>query len=406
MSVRPRVFAVICVGAVLVASCSRKSDDTGSSGTSSGGVDAGAFDKSALLRTFGECAYAGYGEFQLAAVELQSATTKASTEATPAALDAARAAWIKAIDAWQRVEVFGFGPAAMTGTPGGKDLRDPIYAWPLVSRCLTEQQIVEQTYSKPAFATALITTRGLAVAEYLLFYAPTDNACAATVTINSSGAWAALGDAEIKKRKLAYAQAIGADTVVRGQQLLDAWDPAKGNFVGELTKAGQGGTTFATQQLAFNAVNGALFYADDELKDMKVGKPAGLVPGCTTTPPCLGDVESPWAKRSKDHLRNNLAGIEKLIRGCGANGDGLGFDDLLRAIGAENVAKNLETQLAAVRAALDALEEPTFEDDLVKNPAGVKRLFDALRAFATVLKTEFITVLDLELPKRVEGDND
>src|SRR5687767_6979591 len=103
MSVRLRALAVVFVLGVLVASCSRKSDEGGSSGASSGGVDAGAFDKSALLRSFGECAYSGYGEFQLTAVELQAATARAATEATPAALEAARAAWKKAIDAWQRV---------------------------------------------------------------------------------------------------------------------------------------------------------------------------------------------------------------------------------------------------------------------------------------------------------------
>ena len=37
---------------------------------------------------------------------------------------------------------------------------------------------------------------------------------------------------------------------------------------------------------------------------------------------------------------------------------------------------------------------------------GVQRLYDALRAIVAILKTEFISVLDLELPKRVEGDND
>lgn len=406
MTVRLRALTIVLAAAALVSSCSRKKDDAGSSGASPGGIDAGSFDKAALLRSFGECALGGYREFQAAAVELQTATGRASTDGSPAALEAAREAWKKAIDAWQRAEIFGFGPAATTSAPGGMDLRDPIYAWPLVNRCVTEQQLVEQTYAQPAFASALITTRGLGAAEYLLFHGPTDNACAPAVSINSTGSWAALGDAEIAKRKLAYAQAIATDTVKRGQQLVDAWDPAKGNFVAEMANAGQGGKVFASQQMAFNAVNEALFYADDELKDQKVGRPAGLVEGCTTAPPCLADVESQWARRSKEHLRNNLVGIEKLVRGCAAGGEGLGSDDLLRAIGAGAVATNLETQLAAVRAALDALKEPSFQDDLVKDSAGVKRLFDALRAFATVLKTEFISVLDLELPKRIEGDND
>ncbi len=385
--------------ALLLGSCSRKSDDSGASG-----VDAGAFDKGALLRAFGECAIGGYREFQTAAASLDAATRAASASPDAATLEGARAAWKNAIDAWQRAEVFAFGPAAMTGQPGGKDLRDPIYAWPLVNRCLTEQQIVDQSYAGPAFATALVSTRGLGTAEYLLFYEAFDNGCAETAPINAAGTWAALGEAEIKKRRLAYAQAASADVVVRAQQLVDAWDPAKGNFLGELANAGQS-KVFASQQMAFNAVNGALFYADSELKDLKVGKPAGLVEGCVAVP-CVQDVESPWAKRSKEHIRNNLRGLDRMVRGCGANGEGLAFDDLLHAVGADGVAASLQTTLDASVVALDALREPTLEDDLVKDPAGVKRFYDAVRAFGVVLKTDFVTVLDFELPKRVEGDND
>lgn len=404
-STRLLSFTVIALS-VIVGSCKRGGDDGGStsSSTSAGGPDAGSFDKAALLRSFGECALSGYREFQAAAVELDASARRSEAEGTPDARDAARESWKKAIDAWQRMEVFTFGPAAMTGTPGGQDLRDPIYAWPLVNRCLIEQQMVDQTYAKPELATALVNTRGLGAAEYLLFYEPADNACAATASINTSGSWNALGAAEITKRRAAYARAIATDTMARGQKLVDAWDPAKGNFLAEIAGAGSS-KTYVTQQMAFNAVSDALFYADLEVKNEKVGLPAGFVPGCANAP-CIANVESPWAKRSKEHIRNNLLGVEHLLKGCGAGAAGLGFDDLLKAVGAEVVATKLDTQLAAVRAALDALKEPTFEEDLVKNMPGVQALFDALRAFSATLKAEFVTVLDLELPKQAASDND
>lgn len=404
-STRLLAFAVVTLS-VIAGSCKRGGDDGGSSssGTASGGVDAGGFDKAALLRSFGECALSGYREFQTAAVELDASARRSEAEGTPAARDAARESWRKTIDAWERMEVFTFGPAAMTGTPGGQDLRDPIYAWPLVNRCLIEQQLVDLTYTKPELATALVNTRGLGAAEYLIFYEPADNACAPTASLNTSGSWNALGAAEITKRRAAYARAIATDTVARGQKLVDSWDPAKGNFLGEIAGAGTA-KTYASQQMAFNAVSDALFYADLELKNEKVGIPAGLVPGCTT-PPCVANVESPYAKRSKDHMRNNLVGVERLLKGCGTGASGLGFDDLLSAVGAETIAKKLDAQLADVRKAIDALKEPTFEEDLVKNAPGVKALFDALRAFSATLKAEFVTVLDLELPKPAASDND
>ncbi len=397
-----RVLALAVTLVIVVVACKRAGGDDTSS--SSGGVDAGGFDKSALLRAFGQCASDTFGEFAAAAAALDASAKRAESEGTPAARDGARDAWKKAMDVWQRAEQFGFGPTAMSSMPGGQELRDPIYSWPLVSRCLIEQQLVDKTYERPEIATALITTRGLGATEYLLFYDGTDNACLPTDSINKNGTWAALGGAEIGKRKLAYARVLSADVAVRAQTLAALWDPARGNFVAALANAGPG-KVFTSQQAAFNSVSNAFFYIDDFTKSMKVGKPTGLVPGCAA-PPCLTDVESPWAKRSKDHLRSNLDGFDRLLRGCGPDGSGLGWDDLLVAVGDEALVKKLTAALAAARAALDALKEPSFEEDLQKNPAGVKAFFDALRGIVPLLKTEFISVLDLELPKRVEGDND
>jgi len=399
-----RALPALLVTAFVLAACKRGGDDNASS--SSGGVDAGGFDKSALLRAFGQCAFDTYREFETGAVELDASTARAVAEGTPAASDAARESWKKTIDAWQRAELFGFGPAALPTFPGGRDLRDPIYAWPLVNRCLIEQQLFDKTYERPELATALVNTRGLAAAEYLLFYEGTDNACQPTATMNSGGGWNALGATELTKRKLAYARAVAADTAARSHELVAAWDPARGNFVATLASAGPGQVVYVSQQMAFNSVSNAFFYIDDFVKNMKLGRAAGFNVGSCAVPPCLADVESPWAHRSKEHLKNNLIGFDRLLRGCGADGAGLGWDDLLTAVGDAALAKKLTDALAVSRAALEALKQPTLEDDLVKDAAGVKALYDSLRVIVVLLKTEFISVLDLELPKRVEGDND
>ena len=398
-----RALSSLLVTALVLAACKRGGGDDPTS-SSSGGVDAGGFDKSALLRAFGQCALDTYRDFETGAVELDASAARAVTEGTPAASDAARESWRKSIDAWQRAELFGFGPAALTTSPGGRDLRDPIYAWPLISRCVIDQQLFDKVYDKPELATALVNSRGLGAAEYLLFYEGSDNACPATATMNSSGEWAALGAVEIATRKRAYARAIAADTLARSHELVAAWDPARGNFVGKLASAGPG-SVFVSQQMAFNAVSNAFFYIDDFVKNMKLGKPAGFNPGCAA-PPCVADVESPWAHRSKEHLKNNLVGFDRLLRGCGADGEGLGWDDLLTAVGDAALAKKLTAALGVSRGLLDALKEPTLEADLVTDAAGVKALYDSLRVIVVLLKTEFISVLDLELPKRVEGDND
>ena len=403
---RIAVFAALGLFAVAL-SCRNRSGDDGrtssSSSTSSGGEpNAGSFDKAALLRAFGECAFGTYKEASVAATELDAAVKAAETD--PSKRAAAQDAWRKTIAIIQRAELFQFGPAAMTGSPGARDMRDPIYSWPVASRCQIEQTLTDKVYEVADFTSlSLVSTRSVAALEYLLFFDGTDNACAATDAINAQGKWAALGQDEIVKRKATYARVLSGDAAARTQRLADAWDPAKENFLA--TFSGAPNATFASQQMAFNTVSDAMFYLDDQMKNMKVGKPAGLVPECTT-PPCLDAVESPFAKLSKQHMRANLDAYEMLLKGCGPGMTGLGFDDLLAAIGAQAVTDKIAGSITAIRGALDALTEPTFEEDIQKNPAGVKALFEALRGNASVMKADFVTVLDLEIPKKVEGDND
>ncbi len=404
MTTNHRRAALTClaVTAVLVA-CSRKGADE----AAENGPNAGSFDKTALLQAFGECTLGAYKDFAAASTRLEAATKKAQAESTPDAIAAARSAWNDAIDVWQRAEVLQIGPAAMTG-PGAADMRDGIYAWPLVNRCVMDGQIVDKSYEK--LDGTIASSRGLAAAEYLLFFEGKENGCGPQVTINTSGSWAALaGGQELQARRLAYAAAVSADVAARAQKLVDTWEPGKGDFLATLAKAPN--NTFTTQQMAFNAVSDAAYYVDDFVKTMKVGKPAGLtvddkgMKSCSAAP-CLDLVESPWAKRSKEHLKNNLAGFEALVRGCGAGGEGLGFDDLLVAVGAKETSDRLVASLNTSKAALAALTEATFEEDLQKNPAGVKALFDALRAMFALMKSEVATVLDLNPPQRVASDND
>jgi predicted lipoprotein len=402
---RAAVFAALSLVAIAL-SCRDRSGDDGRGGTSSsssgGEPNAGSFDKAALLRAFGECAFGTYKEAAAAAVELDAATKAAETD--PTKRTAAQDAWKKVIGIWQRAELFQFGPAAMTGSPGARDLRDPIYSWPVTSRCQIEQSLADKVYEVADFASlSLVSTRSLAALEYLLFYDGADNACAPADAINAGGQWAALGADEVQKRKATYARILTGDVVARTQKVADAWDPAKDDFLA--TFSGAPNATFASQQMAFNTVSDAMFYLDDQVKNMKVGKPAGLVPECAA-PPCLSDVESPFAKRSKEAIRANLDGYEMLLLGCGPGMTGLGFDDLLAALGAQAVSDKVAGTITTARAALDALTEPTFEEDIQKNPNGVRALFDALRGNAAAMKAEFVTVLDLEIPKKVEGDND
>jgi hypothetical protein len=99
-------------------------------------------------------------------------------------------------------------------------------------------------------------------------------------------------------------------------------------------------------------------------------------------------------------------GYRRLVQGCGANFEGMGFDDLLKAVGTEPLSAKLSERVLAAQASLQAVEETDLAQALAQDKASVRAVYDGLKGITDVMKTELATVLDLELPAAVEGDND
>ncbi len=367
--------------------------------------DAGTFTRSALLTSMGECALNGYRKSADKMTLLADAVRRHEAEQTPASLTAARAAFATAMLDYQRIELMQFGPFAKKVAPGGEGVRDIVYAWPNINRCLVDETLVARGYEAADFGTkAPVSARGLAAVEYLLFVDTPSNACVDTSAINTEGQWQALDASELSRRRAAYARTIVDDASSRLGALVQKWDPAGGNFLAELGNAGTGSRHYGSQQLALNSVMDSLFYVDLELKDEKVGRPLGITNTCTTN--CGEHVEAPHSKLGRAHVAANLAGFRAIFFGCGEGGSGVGFDDLLEGVGAARVAGSVQTALAGVEAALAAIPEGKLEEELQARTPAATALHQSLRTLGGLLKTEVVTVLNLELPGRVEGDND
>jgi predicted lipoprotein len=366
------------------------------------------FDKRALLQHLAEeVIVSTYADFVSAAVALEAAAVAHASTLDPGDHDALEQAWRDAMVVWQQAELFQLGPAgASNAVVGGLGLRDEIYSWPTVNRCRTDQKLVSGEYADPvAFANELISVRGLATLEYLLFHGGSGNACSADASINSQGTWAAIAE-ELPQRRADYAVTLAVLLRQRAQQLHGAWVAEGGNFVSELVRAGIGSTFYASDQAALNAVSDALFYLDTKTKDLKLAVPVGLAPDCASEV-CPEALESTFAGFAKEELRANLVGFQRAFHG-GARDDGaaLGFDDWLVAAGAGALAQEMGDDIEAALAAVDAIEEADLADALVTDKASVEALYFAVKAVSDDLKSQFISVLDLELPKSAEGDND
>ncbi len=349
-------------------------------------------------------------EAAAAAIEALSAASaeRVKSPSDDAVASKARAAFASALDAWSEAEVIGFGPAggstaSASPTPGGQDLAPAIYGWPLVSRCEIDKLLVSQGYAAPDFTKAsLLPTRSLAALDYLHFYSAHDQGCGATHAI--AAPFAALSGDELAARRASYAGVVAADSAQRARALSKLWSPASGDFVAQLSAAGQGGALFATDQLALNAISDAMFHVDQRVKDRKLGQPLGLIDCAKAT--CPEAVESQWAGHSRESLRRNLLGFRRLATGCAEGGAGVGFDDLLFGLGQQAAAEQLRLLVDQAIRAVDAVPYESLSAALAGSPLSVTAARDAVKRLTDFLKSDFLTLLDLEPPKSLEGDND
>lgn len=362
------------------------------------------FGKAALLYTGARCALDSYEAFASQMTALQAKCEAWAAEpASPAAREAAQQAFHAAMDSWQLAEAFRFGPLGPSSLPGGQDLRDQIESWPLFSRCKVEENLVAEAYTKPEFATSLVNGRTLSALEYLLFYPGSDNVCSQFSPANGKNGWQTLTAEQLLARKAAFAAAAAKDVAGRAQQLVSAWSATGGNYLNTLTTAGKGSALFASEQAALNTMSDALFFLDKDVKDWKVGKPAGVLE--CTKPTCPEAVESPYAGRSVRNVILNLMGTRQLFAGCGPGERGVGFDDWLQEAGAAELSAELTADFTTALSVAAATPDP-LQTTLGTNLAQVQGLHVAIKAISDDLKTTFVSVLNLDLPKTVEGDND
>lgn len=342
-----------------------------------------------LQRSFANLALAHKGAIDLWKSDAADMSKRAAAQET----------WRQAMATWQQLEVFQFGPAAVTKRPGGQDLRDRIYSWPATRRCGVETALVRQHYTNPAILDSLFYLRGLDALETLLFVEGTAHGCPATDTqfVNE---WAALDATVVNQRRADYAAVLATTLVAEANALVAAWAPEAGNFLAQLQDP-RGGV-FGSQQMALNAVSDATFYVERETKDMKLAFAMGLN-SCAS---CSDKFESPMAMTTKSNIRANLEGFSKLFRGCGINGDGAGFEDLMWSRGLGATATAMTTQLEAAVAALEALASPTLETAIAAERAQVDIVYNHVVNLARLMKSDFVTQLNLNIPMDLEGDND
>jgi predicted lipoprotein len=338
-------------------------------------------------------------------VEEYCGTLGADGEA--AALAAAQDGWRAVMSEWQVAEAMRFGPAAMDNNTLGAR----IYSWPIVSSCAVDQDVMLRFQDVASYDVdaRLNNRRGLDALEYLLFAESLETTCAPQI---APVGWDDLSESDKRIARCGLAAAVAADVAAQTQAVRDAWEPAQGNYLADFAGAGTAGSSFASVQIAVNVVSDALFYLDAEVKDQKLGEPAGIMLNtCNTVQqPCLAEIESPFAHHSKENAASNLRGFAMLLGGAGpgqdpSSAEALGFADFLRAAGAEDLADTMTEGTSAAIAAIEAIPG-TMASALSTDYQTVAEAHARIKAVTDLMKSQFLTVLGLDFPDGAAGDND
>lgn len=320
------------------------------------------------------------------------------------ALDEAKKRFETAFLSWQRVELLQFGPlGAATRVTLGEGLRDEVYSWPTANLCRIDAALVANTTADDAyFDAALVTSKGLVVLEELLHNQATTTTCPSTATIVTDGSWAALAATPtLQERRKAWAAGVARHVERTAKRAREGWAA----YAEKQAAAGSMGSPWRTPKDALDDVFAGLFLVDQQVKDLKLGAPAGLTMACMATS-CPELAESPRAQLSSRALVENLIVLRAGFTGSfDADSTAAGFDDLLVERGATELRDQMLAALEASLVSARALDRPV-QRLVVERPDVVPALRTTVKAFTDLFKTQFVTTLSLKVPKEGAGDND
>lgn len=344
-------------------------------GAATEGSSADTFDRRSLLRNLAEnFIVPSYNELQTKVNALQSAVNAFVASPSESALRAAQQAWEDAYTAWQYCCMLDFGPAVTaTGT-----LYQKIGIFP-VNAARIEERIAQRNFSTDDFNR---DTRGFNGVEYLLF---SDETPAQVVARYSD------------PNRRQYLQTAVTDIKANVDATASAWQRYRAEFI-----TNDGTDVGSSTSMLFNE----FVKSYENIKNFKVGVPAGKRPGQTRPEP--QKVEAFYSGKSLQFIREHLQAIEMIYLGKHrrTGTDDLGFDDYLRSVpnGAALVTQTL-AQLEVVKQRMNALPNAPLSQIIVSNFALVDAFHTELQRHTRFFKSEMASLLSLTITFS-SGDGD
>jgi len=339
-----------------------------------------------------------------------------------ALLSKAQQSWRDAMGYWQQAESFHIGPA----TDNEGNLRNRIYSWPaFVNTCTVDINVVSFDNQKQTFdmQTTSNQAKGLDALEYLLFQTDLNHSCPSQITDTQH--WNQQTQQQRQQLRCQYATQVASDIAQNARTLVSRWLDTDDNYRQKLINSGRDNGAFESQQAALNALSDGLFYLDTDVKDIKLAMPIGLSNQCKTLT-CPNHMESPYSDNGLANLKNNLLGFQALFTGSfDQSSTAFSFDDMLVTKNFPEIAERIQQKTTAIldligatsdtlSASIIAISDDTKKTECINvannpditTPLLACRLHGKVKQLTDEIKGDFLTVISLNLPSRVEGDND
>ncbi|MEM1094601.1 MAG: imelysin family protein [Bacteroidota bacterium] len=338
------------------------------------------FDRMAMLANIGNnIVVPAYVSLQASIAALEQATDAFVATPNMGTLATAQDALKATRMAWQDANLFQFGPAESV------TLRAALNAYP-VDDDRVEANVSTGNYSLGSIADG--AAGGLPTLGYLLH---------STTMADLVALYATDADAEGRRAYLQDNVDFIKDNV---DSVVQQWQETGGNYIGTFLDSDRAGTDVGSALgMIINAMS---LHYERFLRDGKIGIPAGVrsagIPRPTAT-------EALYGGYSAELARANLEAVERLFLGIGLDGtDGIGLDDQLIALEANDLTDDIKTTLMNIKDATNTVSDPLSADIEADRDRAVS-VFTAMQQFVVLFKTDMTSVLGVSITYQdVDGD--
>jgi predicted lipoprotein len=331
------------------------------------------------------------------------------TTGEAAALDAVKTGWLAVMDAVQKTEMHVLGPALRNDEALQKRIHS--YSTGTLASCALDQAVIESAGATFDVSSRAFNQRGMSAVEYLLFNSDLNHSCSSQVAATAD--WNNLNENDRKTQRCELAQKLANDITDASSDIYTQWVEGDNSYRAEFLLEEKLGENF-------QLITDGMFYLETFTKSQKLRLPLGLDDSCSSVT-CPNLVESPYSESSLLNIETNTNEFLRIFNG----GDGVGFDDLINAEEYAEITLRFQSQLNDVSAKIKEISTPLVDQvALVEADATEQVCINAfanpdqdsdisacslaglLKRVTDDLKIEFVTIVGVALPGRVQSDND